>query len=162
MIDFCIDFALPWFRPDPEHIVCHNHTTRRVHRSWQGETVNRGKRIESLTIGKMPGRQVILYDKTHEIVAHEKPFWWDYRKLDPAQYDGEVWRVEVRAGKAELDNWNLRSFGNLERIAGAVIESTLNAIHYTEPTNDIQASRWPSHPLWTACLAAADDALAPL
>jgi hypothetical protein len=132
-----------------------------VHRSWEGETVNRGKRIESLTIGKMPGRQVIIYDKTREIIAHEKPYWWNYWKLNPEQYKGEVWRVEVRAGKAELDNWNLRSFGNLERIAGAVIESTLNAIRYAEPTSDTQASRWPSHPLWLACLAAADDALAP-
>jgi len=159
--DFCVDFALPWFQPDPEHIVCHSHTTRRVHRSWEGETVNRGKRIESLTIGNMPGRQAILYDKTKEIIAHAKPYWWHYWNLDPEQYEGEVWRVEVRAGKAELDNWNLRSFGNFERIAGAVIEGTLEAIRYAEPTSDTKASRWPSHPLWVACLSAADDALAP-
>jgi len=160
-VDFCTDFALPSFQPDPEHIVCHSHTTRRVHRNWLGETVNRGNRIESLTIGKMPGRQVVLYDKTREILVHEKPYWWDYWKLDSTRFEGEVWRVEVRAGKAELDNWNLRSFGNLERIGGAVIESTLNAIRYTDPTNDTQASRWPAHPLWSACLAAAEDAFAP-
>jgi hypothetical protein len=73
--DFCVDFAFPWFQPDSEHIVCHSHATRRVHRSWEGETVNRGKRIESLTIGKMPGRQVILYDKTRSKSGPARPNW---------------------------------------------------------------------------------------
>lgn len=159
--DFCMDFAMSHFQPDPERVVCHSHTTRRVHRSWEGETVNRGKRIESLTIGKMPGRQVILYDKTREIIAHGKPYWWEYWNLDPQQYTDEVWRVEVRAGKGDLDTWNLRTFDDLERIAGVVINSTLSAIRYTEPNGDIQASRWPLHPLWGACLNAANDALAP-
>ena len=160
-LDFCLDVAMSSFQPNPEHFVCHSHMTRRVDRSWEGTTVGRGGRIESVTIGKMPGRQVIVYDKTREIIAHEKPYWWDFWGLDKDAYQGEVWRVEVRAGKAELDNWNLRTFSNFERVAAGVIVRTLETIRYAVPTNDIEASRWPDHPLWCLASSVADDALAP-
>jgi hypothetical protein len=133
--------------------------TRRIHRTWEGQTVARGGRIESVTIGKMPGRQVTVYDKTREIVAHEKLYWWDLRGLDKEQFQGEVWRIEIRAGKAELDNWNLRSFGNLERIAGAVAEHILESVRYASPNADTEASRWPLHPLWSLVMEAVNDGL---
>jgi hypothetical protein len=160
-LDFCVDVAVPWFQPDPEHFVCHSGMTRRIHRTWEGQTVARGGRIESVTIGKMPGRQVIVYDKAREIAAHEKPYWWDFWGLDRGGYQGEVWRVEIRAGKAELDNWNLRTFANFERISGAVILHTLDTIRFTIPTGDSEASRWPVHPLWSLASRAAENALAP-
>jgi hypothetical protein len=131
------------------------------YRTWEGQTVTRGRRIESVMIGKMPGRQIIVYDKAREIRVHEKPYWWHFWGLDEDRYDGEVWRVEIRAGKDELDNWNLRSFENFERIAGGVILHTLQTIRLTHPTDDSEASRWPNHPLWDLAIEASDHALAP-
>ena len=41
----------------------------------ESAAVARGGRVESVMIGKMPGRQLVIYDKTREIVAHQKPYW---------------------------------------------------------------------------------------
>ncbi len=76
-------------------------------------------------------------------------------------YQGEVWRIEIRAGKAELDAWNLRTFGNFERMVCAVILHTLDTIRFAVPTGDTEASRWPDHPLWSLASKAAENALAP-
>jgi len=73
--DFCIDVAMPNFQPNQEHIVCHSRMTRKVYRAMESAAVARGGRVESVMIGKMPGRQLVIYDKTREIVAHQKPYW---------------------------------------------------------------------------------------
>lgn len=158
--DFCVDIATPFFQPVLDHFVCHSRMTKEMYHGLEGQTVARGRRVETVMIGKMPGRQVILYDKTREIIKHEKPYWWDFWGLDKRTFPGEVWRIEVRVGKEELDTWNVRSFGHLEHVAAYLILSTLDAIRYTVPTNDSEPCRWPDHPLWSIAREAAETALA--
>lgn len=166
-LDYCLDFATAGFQPDPARFIAHPRCGRRVHgklgldESFPDETVYRGRRIESVRIGEMPGRQIALYDKTREIGPHDKPYWWDLWGLDRSEFDAQVWLVEARAGKAELDTWNLRSFADFEHRAGDVVKGTLQAIRYVTPTADSNAARWPLHPLWADSLTAAGEALAP-
>ena len=72
-----------------------------------------------MRIGKMPGREVTVYDKRADLIAKGKPEWWtiynDLRKadgkpvLDPTdRASSQIWRVEVRAGKDHLkDRWGI-------------------------------------------------------
>jgi len=39
--------------------------------------VMRGRDIESVTLGTMPGRQVIIYDKKAQVIAKRKKWWFD-------------------------------------------------------------------------------------
>jgi len=110
----------------------------------------------------MPDRQATLYNKNNEIIASGKQYWWDLWGLDKNNFDGAIWRVEVRAGKGELDQWNLKRFKGFEEKAGDVMISILKAIRYTEPLNDDKnRSRWPMHPIWEASIEAAKTALTP-
>jgi len=159
--DYCFDFILSNFQPNPSAFIAHPNCCHRIHnRLDESEHVLRGRRIESLTIGKMPGRQIIIYDKIREIRKRDKLYWWDLWGLDKTDFPAGIWRIEVRAGKKELDNWNVRSFDDFERRAGNVVKLTLEAIRLTEPNSDSNPSRWPYHPIWETCLAAADNALA--
>ncbi|WP_160116046.1 hypothetical protein [Candidatus Halocynthiibacter alkanivorans] len=54
----------------------------------------RGGRFESVTIGKMPNRQVIVYDKKQAAKDQKTDYWfpaWNIDKDDPAT---QIWRVE--------------------------------------------------------------------
>jgi hypothetical protein len=160
--DYCFDFAMEGFQPEIENFVTHRRCTKRVHLGESGgEIIINGRNIQSLRIGTMPGRQIALYNKTREIVARNKPHWWHIWELDAEEFAGEIWRVEVRSGKDDLDQWNLRSFEDFGRKAGDVIIGALKSKRYTCPSGDSNPSRWPTHPLWSACLEAAQSALAP-
>jgi hypothetical protein len=161
--DYCFDHILRGFQPNPASFVAHSRSTRRVNgQLLKAEEVYRGREIETIRIGSMPSRQCAFYNKKREIIASNKPYWWDVWGLNKKDFvDDAVWRTEVRAGKKELDNWNLHTFEDLERMAGDIVRSILQAIRYTEPTSDRNAARWPLHPIWASCLTAADTVLAP-
>lgn len=163
--DFCADIASDAeFQPDETRFLAHSRSGRMM--IDQADDLprrreRRGRRLESITIGRMPGRQATVYDKTCEIVAHGKSYWWDLWGLDKDDFKGAVWRVEVRAGKDELRKWNLRSFADFERMAGDVTYDILRAIRYVIPsTSDTNPTRWPNDPLWALAVGAAEQALA--
>ena len=116
-IDYASDFLTPGFVLRPEGFVAHPRVRKQLH--WSAPNANdlnhpsavlAGRRVEAMTIGKMPGRQIIVYDKRAEAVAHRKLFWFKAWKIDPADATAEITRVEVRAGKKELkDHWHLRA-----------------------------------------------------
>ena len=69
--------------------------------------------------------------------------------------EGTVWRLEARAGKEELNTWNLRTFEDFEAKAGDVIESILYAIRYVEPNGeDSNPARWPLAGFWQSAIDA--------
>ncbi|MBF0166198.1 MAG: hypothetical protein HQL45_01100 [Alphaproteobacteria bacterium] len=70
-------------------------------------------------------------------------------------------RREPRAGKKELDYWNLKNFADFEAKAGDVMLGVLNAIRYTVPNGDTNRSRWPLHPIWQASIEETKNVLAP-
>lgn len=167
-IDYCFDFMMDDFSPSPENFVVHSRSLLRGVRPPESDTdldmieVNiRSGKLESITVGKMPNRQVIIYDKTLEIRRKNKPYWWDIWGLKPEEVQGKIWRVEARAAKNEMTNWNVHSFRMLELCMGDIIARILKDMRYVIPSEDTNRSRWPLHPLWEACQSKAAEALAP-
>ncbi|MBF0169408.1 MAG: hypothetical protein HQL45_17520 [Alphaproteobacteria bacterium] len=161
-IDYCFDYHVGYLNPDPTHFVAHSKSKKHAHfESIEPDAVYTGSRVQSIRVGVMPNRQVALYLKTKEIAAHGKAYWWDIWGTKSKGFNGEIWRVEARAGKDDLDEWNLKSFADFETKAGDVILGALNAIRYTIPSDDSNRSRWPLHPIWEQSIANAANVLAP-
>lgn len=171
--DFCVDILAPDFELEPAQFVMHSHANRADHLTGTPDISSNGKsgRYTSVTIGKMPGRQIIVYDKRAEVIARQKPIWWDIWAANLAR-DGlppldrsdaatsRVWRVEVRAGKALLkDRWQVRTWADFDARFGDIIAETFDKVRYTIPDPyDSNRARWPDAPLWAlARHEAADD-----
>ena len=171
-VDFAVDVLAPGFALRPDNFVMHARTTRADHEEIEvRQSHGRSGRYTSVTIGKMPGRQVIVYDKRLE--ATQKPgkaIWFeiwrgameqcglhapDFR--DP--FDGAVWRVEIRAGKKCLkDRHKITTWNDLRQKLHAVLHDTMNQIRYAMPCGDSNRSRWANHRLWTLAREAAANA----
>lgn len=150
-VDYCIDFETPHFQPNVNHIVTHARATKRSHQKVDISCVERGDGIESILIGKMPNKQIAIYDKLAEIKTKQKLYWWKIWKLNAKEFTDEIWRVEVRAGKKELERWGIKTFAQLEEKAGNVFTDMLKSIRYAELNPyDSNKSRWNNHELWQA------------
>lgn len=65
------------------------------------------------------------------------------------QVTSRVWRVEIRAGKSHLkDQWNLRSWADLDVRLGDLATAAIIAVRHTTPNKDTNRSRWPESFLW--------------
>ena len=158
-IDYAADFLAPGFELRLDGFVAHPRTKVRPH--WSAEATNdpnqpsavfTGRRLESVTVGKMPGRQIIVYDKRRAAIAQRKPFWFKIWNVDRADTSASVWRVEVRAGKKELkDRWSIRTFGDVDTAIGDVIRHALDEVRYlAERQGDSNVTRQHLDPLWVA------------
>jgi hypothetical protein len=160
--DYCFDFIMSNdFEPNPKHFIKHPKSKIKGVVDEKIDFAMEGVYFQSVTVGKMPNRQAIIYDKTAEIVDHLKPYWWEIWGLKPESLEGRIWRIEVRAGGNELDRWRLRTFEDMERMVGDVVLDILKRIRLAIPTDDTNRSRWPSHPLWLASQQSAETLLAP-
>lgn len=165
-LDFCVDIQTDAaFQPEELRFIAHSHSGRTFQdgsADEPGTRTRRGRELESVRIGSMPNRQVAVYNKTREIVASGKGYWWKLWGLDKDGFAGRVWRVEARAGKDELNKWNLRTFADFEAKAGDVVLGILGAVRYVLPSEtDTNPARWPDDPLWAIARETAADALAP-
>jgi len=160
-VDYCFDFLIDDFVLEAENFLAHSRSTLRGVEPIEMDTVHRANKMESVTVGKMPNRQVIIYDKTLEIRQKQKPFWWDIWNLKKEEVTGKIWRIEIRAGKNELREWNIASFDALEFCMGDALQRILEDIRYVIPADDTNRSRWPLHPLWESCQEKAKEVLAP-
>jgi hypothetical protein len=165
-VDYAVDVAerdLDVFVLDPTCFVMHSHTSRADH-AEDIDIHGVSGRYTSVTVGKMPGRQIIVYDKTREAAARQKAEWpliWNaaLEKQGRAPLDdGErVYRVEVRAGKAHLkERWGITTWADLDAKLGDLFAAAMADIRYCVPSSDSNRARWSIHPLWTA----AADAMA--
>ena len=160
--DFAMDFLMPEdFELNQDQVVAHSHS--KVSSHW-GEkdagsekqnhpsTVFRGRKLESITIGKMPGRQVIIYNKRKAAIEKQTPFWFKVWNVDPKDTTKHVWRVEFRAGKKELkDKYNLRTFKDFEDSIGDVFVNAAEKVRYINDGKPVpNISRANLHPLWEA------------
>lgn len=76
-VDFCVDVFAPAFVLQPENFVMHSGTGRRDHITDTDKAANgKSSCTTSVTVGKMPNRQVIVYDKRAEVIARSKSYWW--------------------------------------------------------------------------------------
>lgn len=171
-LDYAVDLLAPSLRICPDNFVMHSNFGRTDFvESTNLRVGGKSGRVSSVTIGKMPGRQLIVYDKRAEIIAKNKLWWsaiWNERRCsnghsalkleDPET--SRVWRVELRAGKRHLkDDWNIRTWTDVLEKIGDLFATMLQSIRYTEPAKDANRSRWPDHALWVATKAAFEDEL---
>lgn len=160
--DYCFDFIMDDdFNPDPRHFIIHSRSKARGEIGEKPLFEVQGGYFQSVMLGKMPNRQMIIYDKTAEIKDHNKPYWWDIWGLNPETFKGSIWRVESRAGKDELDSWGIKSFKIFDLALGDLILHNFMHTRYAIPCPDTNRSRWATHPLWEACQEATKNALAP-
>lgn len=163
-VDFAVDFLAPDFVVSPNSFVIHARTGLKSFDEFdeiEGSQVNgRSSRTTSVTVGKMPGRQVIIYDKREEVIAKRKHEWaaiWGRSMNGPTaspldlanRATSQVWRVELRVGKRHLkDAWDVNSWASLYQMLPCIYEKMLDDISYCMPTSDKNRSRWPNHPIW--------------
>lgn len=171
-VDYAVDFLAPDFELCPERFVMHSNANRSDHIEHPEISANgRSGRVTSVTVGKMPGRQVIVYDKRAEVIAKNKEGWWviwngslaaaglpSLNKATPTE--SRVWRVELRAGKHHLkERWGIRTWADLDSRFGDLIAATLDSVRYTLPTPDRNRSRWPESELWNCVRRETEDDL---
>jgi len=163
--DFAMDFETNGFELHPEQIVAHSHSkvsprySKRASKEDdnQPHMVLRGRRVESITIGKQPGRQIIIYDKRREAIERQKYHWFKVWGKDRHDPNLEIWRIEVRGGKKELkDNYRITTLYDFEASIGDVIINALHSIrHLASGQVDSNVSRQALSPLWQAAQSVA-------
>jgi hypothetical protein len=160
-VDFAVDILAPDFVLDPNAFLFHSRANRKAIAEIETvETNGRSGRTTSVTIGKMPGRQVIVYDKREEVLKrrkHEWPLIWNANldaagmpPLDIADRDtSQIWRVELRLGKDALRNrHDIRGWGALHEHLQEDMDQLVQDVTLRGPSGDSNRSRWPLHPLW--------------
>ena len=160
-VDYCVDILAPGFRPDPALFGMHATTGRaEIHAKDSFKSHGRSGRVETVTVGSIRRRQVIIYDKRHEVIQRHKPQWWviwnneaarlGLPPLAPSQKGCNVWRVEFRLGKDILkDRWDCRTWADLFAKCGDMAAECAEKIRYTDPNpTDSNRARWPTHPLY--------------
>jgi hypothetical protein len=160
-VDFAVDLLAPGFVLERNNVVTHARSNISDHDVENTVNTNgRSSRTTSITIGKMPGRQTIIYDKREEIMVKRKHEWftiWNRRikelGLPELAYsdpkEARVWRIEARAGKDHLQGkWGIRGWGSLYEKLPALFADSFQKVRYCTETSDNNRSRWPTHPLW--------------
>jgi len=115
-VDYCIDFLNANLSLDPRHFLAHSRVKKTSHYESKVPNIHVNKssvaqsdHVQSVTLGKMPGRQVIVYDKRAEVIEKRRTYWfkaWGIDRNDPTL---DVYRVEIRAAKRQLNNDNISS-----------------------------------------------------
>jgi len=145
--DACFDFKTPEFHPDHKCLIAHNRTKRRF--IGGDEFITQGSDINYVRIGKMPNRQVVMYNKVKEVTEKRKDYWWQVWGIDPKEFEEQIWRFELRAGKEELNKWGIRRFSDFEAQAADVLTDIAEKVRYVIPNkNDDNNARWETDPFW--------------
>ncbi|WP_375595858.1 hypothetical protein ABWI00_06070 [Algihabitans albus] len=161
-VDIAADFLAPDLALVPSAFVAHSQSTRKAYHDGEGVDVHyTGRRVSGVTIGKQPGRQVVVYDKRREAVQKHLWHWFDLWGLSRGETD-PVWRVEVRSGKTHLkERWNVTTWADLEGAWADIVADTMGAVRYSDPLDhDPNITRRRLHPLWTAAREAFGKMLA--
>lgn len=149
--DVCADIVAPNFKIDPNKIVAHSHSKIARHLDMDTNDLSPqiigGNRIETVTIGKMPNRQIQIYDKRKEQIRTQKTFWFDLWGVARSECP-VVWRVEVRAGKKSLDAWNIKTLDDLSRKIGDYCQQAFEDIKIVEERNETNVSRSVVSQFW--------------
>lgn len=114
------------------------------------------RKITGQRWGKMPNRQLNVYNKTIECRVHNKQYWFkEWQKAFP-EIDArvhEVFRIESRAGKDCLKKYfsraEDRTMSNVFYKIGAILSEAVQLVSYRiQNPHDGNKSRWKIHPLW--------------
>lgn len=144
--DVCADIQSLGFEIEPKNILCHSRSSIQRHSEDYHLSVHGGARVDTITIGKMPGRQVQIYDKRKEHKSSGKSHWWKIWNIDDDKTP--VWRVELRFGKNHNNDWNLKTLDDLARMGGDMVIKAMEDVRYLEQRNTVNASRSITHRIW--------------
>ncbi len=156
-VDIACDFQCEDFeQPDPEKFVCHSHSTVCTHYDEDTETegfhVVGGRKKSSVTVGRLPGRQVQIYDKRKEAIYKKKDYWFEIWGIEKEECS-QMWRIETRFGKKYLYDQNVRTFDDLEEHMQRMVDKCLNDIRMVEEVDEQNVTRSiPSH-IWETAKA---------
>lgn len=145
--NFAVDFMSPKneFWPDVNCIKSPNKCKREYQGNISNISIfdlvlqNSEKRTPLISIGKMPNRKIIIYNKRAEITENKKPYWLDIWDINN---NSDIWRVEIHAGKKELNKYGIRRFSDFENGAGDILNNILNDYRYINLDNKNLASFW--------------------
>lgn len=160
-VDYAIDILAPNFVLDPNAFVVHSRTKLKTHMDLAISSAHsHSGRVTSVTIGKMPGRQVIVYDKREEVLQkrkHEWPLIWQdaaarlaLPPLDMMQREvSQIWRVELRLGKTALRNrTNIRGWVSFYEELEVEMAKLAQDVSMHVASADTNRSRWPLDSVW--------------
>lgn len=121
----------------------------------------KGGRVETLTIGRMPGLQLQVYNKSQEITDISGKEWmrdlWSRSELYAEE--APVWRFEIRFTKNFLKDRNATDWGAVIASRRMLISEALFKNRLVvqkingETTANVDKSKWDLHPLWALMLA---------
>lgn len=167
-IDFAVDILAPDFVLDIANFVAPGQAKARPY--WSKEqllendgdrphAVLRGRTFESVTIGMMPNRQVIVYDKRRAATDQRHPYWFEVWGIDPHDPGARVWRVEIRAGRDALAKVLLkRSYEAVEHELRSFLLKASREIRYiVDKDQHRNITRSTVHPLWNTLTSALSD-----
>ena len=100
-VDYAMDFLNAGILLNPADFVAHARVKKSAHKV-EINFYSRGQVCESVTVGKLPNRQIIIYDKRCEAIEKRKPAWFEIWGVAPSDITLSVHRVEVRLGKDQL------------------------------------------------------------
>jgi len=166
-VDVAVDFLAPGFQLDPAQFVAHPRCRRRQWGAMEetpGEEclVNwHARAVSSVTIGAMPNRQVIVYDKRREAIDKRKLHWFEIWGIPKDDKRLKVWRIEVRAGKNYLLDFGLRTFDDLDRMCGDILRVATEQVRMLDAEDENpNVSRRRAAEIWNQARQAFLDVLA--
>lgn len=148
-VDLCVDLMLPGFELQPENIISPAQSTQSDHGDMNVH--RRARRVDSITLGKMPGRQICIYNKRREAKIKRNLHWFDVWGLDRDENSSEnpVWRVEIRAGKRYLsEQLNVKTWAELDAVLPDFVKMTMEAYRIIGIKTGQNVSRWATHEFW--------------
>lgn len=168
-VDYCIDFLDAHIDINPRDFIAHSRLKKRayhdplsVKEQVEMRSVAQSGHVQSLTLGTMPGRQIIIYNKRAEVIEKRKLYWFDAWDVDRTDNTRTVHRVEVRAGKKHLMGYRLRTMSDFEKHIGLILSDAVWAIRWVQPSStDANVTRASLHPVWEAVQTHIVDALKP-
>lgn len=175
-VDYCIDFLDAPIDIYPRDFIAHSRVKKLCYYETDSvnnhvemrsnhvdiRTVSQSDYIKSITLGKMPGRQIIVYDKRAEVIEKRKHYWFDAWGIERNDTTRTVHRVEVRAGKDHLSANGIRTLEDFEAHIGLILTNAVSAIRWVQcPSTDANVTRAPLHLVWEAVQTHITHALAP-
>ena len=158
-VDFAVDLLALEFKLEPDRFVVPPGCEVKAHfGKKRSESVDdttplavfHAHEVSGITIGKMPGRQVAVYDKRREAIKKKNFAWFNIWRVNRFDRSQRVWRVELRAGKKLLkDRWEIVTYADLVASIAEVFSETMSVIRYlSTDQNDTNLSRQTVHPIW--------------
>jgi len=153
--DVAVDIMDDNFVLRPENISVHSHTkVKRYGDEDEGSETKTlivgGSRIETVTIGQMPNRQVTIYDKRKQVIYSQKSHWWEFWGREKSETKS-VWRVELRFGKKYLKRVGIETIEDMLTGGGDLVAKAFEDIKYLNRENHdgVNATRSKLDDFWT-------------